>query len=36
VRLFRGTELSPAGTIDLRDDADNVRLDTRTGNLVVG
>jgi DNA-binding beta-propeller fold protein YncE len=36
VRLFRGAELSPAGTIDLRNDADNVRLDTRTGNLVVG
>lgn len=36
VRLFRGTELSPAGRIDLGDDADNVRLDTRTGNLVVG
>jgi DNA-binding beta-propeller fold protein YncE len=36
VRLFRGAELSPAGTISLGDDADNIRLDTRTGNLVVG
>jgi hypothetical protein len=36
VRLFRGAELSPAGTIGLGDDADNIRLDTRTGNFVVG
>jgi DNA-binding beta-propeller fold protein YncE len=36
VRLFRGAELSPVGKIDLGDDADNIRLDTRTGNLVVG
>ena len=36
VRLFRGAELSPVGRIDLGDDADNIRLDTRTGNLVVG
>ena len=36
VRLFHGAELSPAGTIDLANDADNIRLDTRTGNLVVG
>ena len=36
VRLFRGAELSPAGTVDLGDDADNIRLDARTGNLVVG
>ena len=36
VRLFRGAELSPAGRIDLGDDADNIRLDTHTGNLVVG
>ena len=32
VRLFRGAELSPTGSIDLGDDADDVRLDTRTGN----
>jgi DNA-binding beta-propeller fold protein YncE len=36
VRLFRGAELSPAGTVELGDDADNIRLDARTGNLVVG
>jgi DNA-binding beta-propeller fold protein YncE len=36
VRLFRGADLSPAGTIGLGDDADNVRLDQRTGNVVVG
>ena len=36
VRLFHGAELSPAGTVDLGDDADNIRLDARTGNLVVG
>ena len=36
VRLFHGAELSPAGTVDLANDADNIRLDTRTGNLVVG
>jgi YVTN family beta-propeller protein len=36
VRLFRGTELAPAGAIDVGDDADNIRLDPRSGNLVVG
>jgi len=36
VRLYHGDGLSPAGSIDLRDDADNIRLDMRTGNLVVG
>jgi DNA-binding beta-propeller fold protein YncE len=36
VRLFRGADLSPAGTVNLGDDADNIRLDQRTGNLVVG
>ena len=36
VRLFRGAELSPAGKVDLGDDADNIRLDARTGNFVVG
>lgn len=36
VRLFHGAELSPAGTVDLANDADSIRLDTRTGNLVVG
>jgi hypothetical protein len=36
VRLFRGEMLSPAGVISLGDDADNIRLDPRTGNLLVG
>lgn len=36
VRLFHGEDLSPAGRIDLGNDADNIRLDARTGNLVVG
>ena len=36
VRLFRGAALSPAGRVELGDDADNVRLDARTGMLVVG
>ena len=36
VRLFHGADLSPSGKVDLGNDADNVRLDTRTGNLVVG
>ena len=35
-RLFRGAELLPAGTVDLGGDADNIRVDARTGNLVVG
>ncbi len=36
VRLFRGEDLAPAGRIELGDDADNVRVDPRTGLLVVG
>ena len=36
VRLFRGGVLQPAGIVNLGDDADNVRLDSRTGNFVVG
>jgi hypothetical protein len=36
VRLFHGADLSPAGVVVLGDDADNVRLDPRTGFLVVG
>jgi DNA-binding beta-propeller fold protein YncE len=36
VRLFRGPELHPAGIVNLGDDTDNVRLDTHTGNFVVG
>ncbi len=36
VRLFHGTDLSAGGVVALGDDADNVRLDPATGNLVVG
>ncbi len=36
VRLFRGDDLAPAGRIELGEDADNVRVDPRTGLLVVG
>ena len=36
VRLFHGSELSPSGTVNLGDDADNIRLDALTGNLIVG
>ena len=36
VRLFRGEDLAPAGSIALGNDADNVRVDPRTGLLVVG
>jgi hypothetical protein len=36
VRLYDGAGLAPRGAIRLDDDADNVRLDPRSGNLVVG
>jgi len=36
VRLFKGEDFSPAGVVSLGEDADNVRLDVRTGQLVVG
>jgi hypothetical protein len=36
VRLFRGANLSSVGTVNLGDDADDIRLDQRTGNFVVG
>jgi hypothetical protein len=36
VRLFRGDNLSPAGTVALGNDADNVRVDPRSGNVIVG
>jgi len=35
VRLFKGDDLTPAGTIELGDDADNIRSD-EAGRLVVG
>lgn len=36
LRLFQGADLSPAGRIDLGDDADNIRIDTRANKLYVG
>ncbi len=36
VRLFRGEDLALVGVVPLDDDADNVRLDARTGRFVVG
>ena len=36
VRVFRGEDFSPAGAIDLGDDADNVRVDPRNGHVLVG
>jgi DNA-binding beta-propeller fold protein YncE len=36
VRLFRGDDLSPIGVIDLGDDADNVRVHPRSGQIFVG
>jgi len=36
VRFFHAADFSPAGQIDLGDDADNMRLDPRTGRLIVG
>jgi len=36
VRLFGGDQYAPSGSIDLHDDADNIRVDTRSGQVVVG
>lgn len=36
VRFFRGEDLAPAGSLALGSDADNVRVDPRTGNIIVG
>jgi len=36
VRFFSGEELAPAGSLALGSDADNVRIDPRTGNAIVG
>ena len=36
VRLFQGADLSSAGRMDLGDDADNIRIDTRANKLYVG
>jgi len=36
VRIFRAADFAQVGRIDLHDDADNVRIDPRTGNVLVG
>ncbi|MGK9167697.1 hypothetical protein KXR53_15435 [Inquilinus limosus] len=36
VRVFQGEDLAPAGSIALGDDADNVRVDPSTGQILVG
>src|SRR5215470_686097 len=36
VRLYNGADLSPSGRIDLGDDSDNIRIDTRRNRVLVG
>ena len=36
VRFFRGDDLAPAGSLALGNDADNIRIDPRSGHLIVG
>jgi hypothetical protein len=36
VRFFRGEDLAPTGSLSLSSDADNVRIEPRTGNVIVG
>ncbi|MBN9560522.1 MAG: YncE family protein [Alphaproteobacteria bacterium] len=36
VRMFRGEDFAPLGSIALGDDADDVRIDPRTGAVIVG
>jgi hypothetical protein len=36
VRMFRGEDLAPVGSISLGGDADNIRIDPRSGLAVVG
>jgi hypothetical protein len=36
VRLYRGADLAPAGSVQVGEDADNVRVDPRSGELLVG
>jgi DNA-binding beta-propeller fold protein YncE len=36
VRIFQAADLAPLGRIDLRRDADNIRIDPRNGAVVVG
>jgi DNA-binding beta-propeller fold protein YncE len=36
VQLFQGPDLAPVGRIDLGDDADNVRIDSKAHRVIVG
>jgi hypothetical protein len=36
VRFYRGEDVAPAGSLPLGSDADNVRIDPHTGNVIVG
>ena len=36
VHLFKGDDLTPDGTIDLKDDADNIRVDAQNHRVYVG
>ena len=36
VRLYQGRDFMPAGRIELDDDADNIRIDSRRNQIVVG
>jgi hypothetical protein len=36
LRLYQASDFAPVGRIDLGEDADNVRLDRKTGHLLVG
>jgi DNA-binding beta-propeller fold protein YncE len=36
VRIYRAEDLNPLGQIDLHKDADNIRIDPRNNNVVVG
>jgi hypothetical protein len=36
VHLYRGADFTPVGVVALGDDADNVRIDLKTGQLIVG
>jgi len=36
VRFFRGDDLAPAGSLGLGSDADNIRIDPRSGHLIIG
>ena len=36
VRLFTGADLAPSGRIDLGDDADNIRVDTKANRVYIG